>query len=512
MSKVLLIIRGDNKPQLSSQILKSFRHLGFLNVAVVHNAFNRLYVDYAKDISMGLYATSDLSKPKWFFLDKLKNLKGYPIKIACISEQPRIKIQSHQMSGPMVYFVKILREKMNGNIIFPRIWTVDDIANLWMSKNMHLTLNTAIRMPRTDHAPKLLTYEENGYCALVPKPPRTSVTELIFIKPFDRFVWLLLGLTVLACLVTWRLFYNRGTSDSFWLLMFGMFAMFVGQGVQFRRTNRVVLIILLQLIVSVIFVLSNGYQGAITSFMIQPESENRMKTVKELLDSDIRITSSPSFENLIQDSEEFQKIQSKLDVTHTVITSQAINNLTKHKSTLIMKCDMAEYILTLYETLSSYYMLPEKILLYIEQLEASFLNPFIERFQLLMDWSFEVGLPQAWKLYDENRGILKVDENVESDILQLKDLFQVFHTLLIGYTLASLLFLAEICFHDCIVRLNLNFYASKLRNYINQLGQIKQNKPKVRKQRQAKKIRRTKQKADKPKVRRIVVAPIYVED
>jgi hypothetical protein len=239
-----------------------------------------------------------------------------------------------------------------------------------------------------------------------------------------------------------------------------------------------------------------------------------MKTVKELLESDMRIVSSDNFANLVQNSEYFHKIQSKLDVTFLVMDNKVLSNLTRHNVALIMKCDLAEHSMTKYESLSNYYMLPEKILKHIEQLEASYLNPFIERFQHFMDLSFEAGLPQAWKLYDANRVKLEVHEHIESDILQFKDLFQVFHTLFIGYSLASLLFLGEICFHDCISRLNFEFYTIKLRKYINQLGEIKQDRPRAHTLRKSKNLRKKtkRQRVDRPKVRRIEVEPVNFEN
>ncbi|KAL7014148.1 hypothetical protein ACKWTF_015766 [Chironomus riparius] len=45
-----------------------------------------------------------------------------------------------------------------------------------------------------------------------------------------------------------------------------------------------------------------------------------------------------------------------------------------------------------------YYLLPEELSWQYIQLEASHLNPFVERFQYFMDLCFQAGLPQMWKV------------------------------------------------------------------------------------------------------------------
>lgn len=110
------------------------------------------------------------------------------------------------------------------------------------------------------------------------------------------------------------MFRRRGAVDSPWLLGYEMFVYFIGQGVDFSRRNRLVLTILVQLMILVIFVLSNAYEGVITSFMIQPMHENRLKTVDDLLASDHEILTDEAFQYAVKDYEKFQTINKRLMV------------------------------------------------------------------------------------------------------------------------------------------------------------------------------------------------------
>lgn len=55
---------------------------------------------------------------------------------------------------------------------------------------------------------------------------------------------------------------------------------------------------MLQILVFMLFILGNAYQGIITSFMIEPEQVGALKTFDELLKSDHRILVG-AHENLI---------------------------------------------------------------------------------------------------------------------------------------------------------------------------------------------------------------------
>lgn len=497
-AKVLLIFDGDLNPQIIHNILKLFEYSGFVNVAFAQKVNGRLVISYTQSSDTNIYFTAYLNQTLKFYPDKLSDMKQVPIYISIHQQYPKVQIKSGQVRSHMISLLGIVMDKMNASIRFEDVQDMNMIAKHWMTKKMDLTLNTALQMTANrNNAPTLKTYQEAGFCALIPSPPEILIFKFFFIEPFNKFVWLFLALTVTACMITWRMYQNRGTTDSQWFLFFGMIAMFFGQFLEFRHTKRVVLVILFQIIVVMMFVLSQGYQGAVTSFMIQPVLANRMKTVRELIISDLKIVTSELFAGLIQDSEEFQAIKSKMIVTQASLDKIFEQPFINEKVVLIVQCDIAEYLM---DKLINYYILPQKILSYFEELEASFYNPYIEKFQHFMDRSFEAGLVEAWLTFAEQDQKNLKAENHDVVFLKLKDLERIFYVLIIGYSLSLFVFLLEIFFHDCIRNLEIQRYVQRLRNVMNKYGTAKRNEPKELKR----KLPR------RPKVRRVRVRPIDV--
>jgi hypothetical protein len=93
-------------------------------------------------------------------------------------------------------------------------------------------------------------------------------------------------------------------------------------------------------------------------------------------------------------------------------------------------------------------------------LEVGFLNPYQEKFQNLMQISFEAGLMKAWKLFlkERNFSLKDLEENSENneklaktkEILDLNSFIPIFVILLIGYFLAGFGLLAEVFYFDFI--------------------------------------------------------------
>lgn len=99
-----------------------------------------------------------------------------------------------------------------------------------------------------------------------------------------------------------------------------------------------------------------------------------------------------------------------------------------------------------------YYLLPEHLSWIYVQLEASFMNPFLERFQYYMDLCFQVGLPHMWKVmvYQDFSGTVSIQSRDAQIYLELKDLGVIFLILAIGCSLSCAVLMAEIFYHDCI--------------------------------------------------------------
>jgi hypothetical protein len=479
MAKVICIVPHTTSIYNRVSILMMLKFYGFLNTAVVYaKPSGSVHYEILGSLAQDFKIINDPLNSSLVFPDKLRNMTGYAYRIPVYNQPPRVRIVKRRLSSPIVFFFQALSTIQNSNLKPIFLHNSSFLRRYWLSKEMDLSMNTANNI--VSNEPKLLTYETKSYCALVPIPPKTSLTQLIFVEPFDGLTWMFFALSVVGCVAVFWMFRSRGAVDSPWLLGYGMFVYFIGQGVDFSRRNRMVLTILLQLIVLMIFVLSNAYEGVITSFMIQPLHEIRMKTVQDLLTSDYEILTDEAFIYTVRDYNEFQAIGHRL-TTQKGMSANDLNDLIINKRKVIIKeCLSAEYELHMQQVNDRnndrlfsdyYYMLPESIASKYLFLEASFANPFIERLQYYMDLCFQAGLQHFWKVFI-NLDFYKEPKYVveEVEYLKLEDLYQVFSILAVGYALATLVLLVEIFLHDCLKSLNLRYLAHKLRNRVNKMA------------------------------------------
>jgi hypothetical protein len=225
-----------------------------------------------------------------------------------------------------------------------------------------------------------------------------------------------------------------------------------------------------------IFVLSSAYEGVITSFMIQPLHEDRMETVQDLLASDYEILTDEAFEFLVKDYGELSALKLRMNVFGVTVLSRNEELIIQHQYVIIMDCESAELELMIQFSNGKkfsdyYYMLPERLFTQFVFLEASYLNPFLERIQYYMDLCFQAHLHHYWKLFI-NVYFYKKPKYAADEVeyLKFEDLHQVFSILVVGYVLSVIVLLAEIFLHDCLKNLNLRYLAHKLRNRVNQMA------------------------------------------
>jgi len=476
MTKIIVIVPNTSAVRDRMEILKVFLNLGFLNVAICHeSSIGNVQYEFVHSLARDVAFYVRIPNGQMIFPDKLKNMRGFAYTIAIYNQPPRIFI-THTVISPLIFFLEALCDAQNAYFHLLLLNHYSQLHQYWVNRGMHLTLNTATIFDTPE--PKLLTYEKEGYCALVPIPPKSSLTQLIFIEPFDGLTWMFLALSVVGCVGVFWMFRGRGAVDSPWLLGYGMFVYFIGQGVDFSRRNRMVLTILLQLIILMIFVLSNAYEGVITSFMIQPMRENRMESIDDLLASDYEILTDEAFAFHIREYQELQKLMPRMNTSGVNVSSRHEELIVQQHYVFIRICEIAEYDMNV--PLSNgrklsdyYYLLPERLLTQFLYLEASYMNQFLERIQYYMDLCFQAGLHHFWNIMAKELNHINMPENTTSDeieYLKLEDLYQVFSILVIGYVLSSLLLIVEIFLHDCLKNLNLRYLAGRLRNRINQMA------------------------------------------
>ena len=456
MAKIIVIVPSTALVVDRLNILNIFMIFGFLNVAICHESINGLIqyeIVYSLATEVAFYV--DIPNGQMIFPDKLKNMRGFIYKIAFYSQPPRILMQNDVIT-PMIFFLEALGKVQNSRFQLLFLNHYSKLEHYWVNRLMHLTLNTATIFDTPE--PKLLTYETIGYCALIPIPPKTSLSQLIFIEPFDGLTWMFLALSIVSSVAVFWVFRGRGAVDSPWLLGYGMFVYFIGQGVDFSRRNRMILKMLILLIIMMIFVLSNAYEGAITSFMIQPMQEIRMKTVNDLIASDYEILTDEVFAFHVQDYDNLDSLKSRMNTSGASKDIRFEEQVKKQHFVLIVTCESAEHELTRvigtnHPISDYYYLIPERLTSRFVQLEASYMNPFLETFQYYMDLSFQAGLPHMWKIYSQQDILKKVKYAAHDDqktYLKLEDIYQVLIFVSIGLVLATLALICEISFHDCL--------------------------------------------------------------
>ncbi|CAG9811263.1 unnamed protein product [Chironomus riparius] len=460
MAKIICIVPHDASYTQRMTILIAFSYSGFLNVAIVHKAVNdNIQYEIIKSMAGEVKFLTNPKDSNSIFPDKLQNMHGYRYRVPIFQQNPHIDLFDKTKMPKMMHFLKAVGTIQNSmtSLIFLQNHTL--FTNYWESQAMDLTINTAVVIDSSE--PKLLTYETQGYCILAPIPQKASFSDLILYKPFDELSWILFALSIACSVAIWRFFHGRGAVDSHWQLAVGIFMMFIGQGADFSRKNRFVLAVLLNIICLAVFLLSTLYEGVITSHMIEPAHEYRMKSLNDVLASDYEILMDELFYSKIKDVDSFKEIKTRIKVGKELSSDQYREEIIRQHSVIIRTCVNAEYDINIvmengHPVSSYYYIIPEKFADRYVQLEASYMNPFLQRLQYFMDLSFQAGLHHIWDVYSTERyaGSHAIEE--ERQLLKLEDFHQIFIVLAVGLALASLALLIEIFTRDCIRHFSLS--------------------------------------------------------
>lgn len=138
-------------------------------------------------------------------------------------------------------FIEIIRDKLNASInmieIVKNCLTQPEFDNRSrIELHEHNLILDFYASPDAgmDNSGLIPFYGDTDHCFLVPLPPKIAIYEQILIRPMEREVWFFLGISIATSAFIWRLFKNFGAEDSLWHFLFGMYAFFVGQSVEFR--------------------------------------------------------------------------------------------------------------------------------------------------------------------------------------------------------------------------------------------------------------------------------------
>lgn len=382
--------------------------------------------------------------PKLLFPDLLANVDGHVYRVVMYEQKPIVWFDKGTIVSLWMYFLLAVSEKQNARISLIKVKDRKVVAGFYGRRQMDLTINTAVRID--DNNPKLMTYEETGICALVPRSNSVSF-QFLLVKPFDSMIYVAFFMSLAAAGLVWRVYKNHGETESTWRFVFGALAYFLGQSLSVR-SNRAILVVLMQVFIFMYFILGSLYQGELTANMIEPDQEGKLSTFNELYDSDLKLYVSENFENLLKHSGDYERVKSKLLVSGRDVFSVNFGTQSNATEALILPCYIAELLKN--KVRESFYILDQKILTHYDRLEASYINPFLERMQKYMDMCFEGGLHHAWKVFSAEN-ITNVAHEGEREILELGDFKQVFLILLFGLLASCLVFLVEIFYHRRIM-------------------------------------------------------------
>jgi hypothetical protein len=438
---------------------------------VSYNPFEREAAKKVYEVDMKNGTTIDVVFP-----DKLKDLKGYKYKVSYIDQFPGIfteKIDKNRqrLSGINLKLMRAITSHQNASINVHNFNRLQNKQQLFIEtlnkKQMDLILNTELLISGRDAARYQMvnTYETNGFCMMLPYPPRKSVFSY-FMKPFDMWTWILITAS-LACLVTvWHLLNRQSFSspDSSGYFLFGFVSFFLGQGIEFHN-NRLMQKVLIQLMIMMTFVLGNAYQSVLTSMMAEARNGDRITSIQEAIDSDFSFIVDKVFEIKLEMSEMKDEFGPKISATVESTESLKFNKLAAEKKGIVLGCNDMERIFHDTKHLfpvddqvaDFYYRVPGKVFTYYAKIPTAPYSMFANKLQ---DYSLRIhesGMKEHWHtlLSFEDRETIRqrrFDAN-EEFLLNLQDMTGAFYGLCIGLALALISLVLEICNSDVIQHL-----------------------------------------------------------
>lgn len=212
--------------------------------------------------------------------------------------------------------------------------------------------------------------------------------------------------------------------------------------------------------------------------MAEVFKENRFSTFDELLDSDqpYNFFFAPSIDILMNSSLKYRKARG--------------NNFYSYNTT-ILKAARQKYLIGLLckniensqlrnpSYYANHYLLPEKLLTYLRQVDVNYADPFLSKLQIRMNQVFEAGLPRIWRDWQNLEFRAKrLKENEETpQPLALKDVKQIFLYLIVGHCASLLILLLEIFYHDFIRHFSMRRFLIRLRTRLIRMARRNQVEP-----------------------------------
>jgi hypothetical protein len=408
------------------------------------------------------------------FPDKLSNLNQYRYNVVASIQPPRLYFKNGKFYGFDVLFMEIVAKKQNASLyigyvnysdpnIYKQYVTLMGTGKIDVSLSTISSAGTNTEMMK--YYKNFNTYDVNGYCALVPIPPRDSFLKYLFV-PYDTASWILMLVSLIALAIVWKVFQTQRESrglSSVGRIIFRVIAGFLGQAFDFVAT-RWFHFMVMQIFIFMVLILGNAYQSILISLMTVSRNGTRITTVNEMMAGDYNfLTDSVFYENVLKVQpkviKKFKTEQSLYLFDKFNYEATATNN-----SVLVMRCD------TVNDAFYSdnikfdhgkpsdyYYILPEKFLALYETLMTGRFCPFIERLGEISLRIFESGIKQHWDTLlhslTDHIDLEQISIMKEEFLLKMGDFKYVFYIWAIGMSVATIAFVAELLCYKYRVRI-----------------------------------------------------------
>lgn len=314
-------------------IVAFFHFLGVLNfiflyeVSTTWKVFN--YNPYSRKL-INDKISSVPAEVSHLFPDKLKDMHGYPYKIIVVHQFPRLNVFEGRMKGiDAAIFTEIVKHQNASMEIAFEVSPNDNRGTLkfydvLIGRMADLTLNTVLHSLESSMFLKFInTYDEVGFCALIPILPRLTFLHYI-LTPFDAWSWILLAGSIAICGLMWKLLSRRSTgTNSAWYFTFNVVGYFLAQSIPLRRNRRVQIAVLQCILMT--FIMGNAYQSLIIASMSKSREGIRMNTVDEMFSSDLKFKVSPRLLKIFKDSGEFSSIHDRLEISNGFLEYKSLS-------------------------------------------------------------------------------------------------------------------------------------------------------------------------------------------
>jgi hypothetical protein len=382
------------------------------------------------------------------FPDKLKDMNKHKYRAYVQITLSNDDKQHNRVTTKYMYFLQEVAKIQNAKVTEIRNYEKDysslyNIArNTLLKQDAELVMSEVVQVEPS--FPKLHSYDESYFCAVIPKTNVPHVARQIFLRFQKDFQTLYIYACMIIMVFILWLFRNHGANNSHWRAPFVIWASLYEQHLDNRATKRV-FVFMMQLITTGLYLRSMYINAIISSHMTVPDVDLSYKTWDDLVQSSENFGVGKNFHRLMKFNEQFRMLEDQGRITILNNTEDTVKSFKGNVT--ICNCDLVPIFLkSKHLKADSFYILQQKLEPHFNQLEAGYLNPYLSRLQQYMNWAFEGGLTQIWEQLFNGKmfGVLKNDYEKDGDqYLKWKEIRVAFLQLHVGLFLSIIAFIGE---------------------------------------------------------------------